>query len=448
MLLKKHRAKNNERDCKAIVGTPAMAKVRRMRISQSVSNGTSLGSTHRRDMETHKMKRSSKYLLLCTTIAICFASVGCESFTSGSAASKKKKKDSQSWFSFKKKEYQIPQSMNVTWTSDILTLAGKPPTRGFGGRFYFYNEKTQAIPVDGDLVVYGFDDTFKVKGTEDLNLADKRFRFTAEQFTTHFTEGDLGASYSVWIPWDEAYGPQKKIMLIPTFLTKEGRLIRGSAANLNLPGKEHNPNEGVIQQTSAVIPTALPGQIIDMRKQAANVRPGSFVPGADGISNGIHSTNSNNGMRTTTIQVDPNSLMRRNGSPVQQASSLDADQANAVSNAYAQLPMNGASPNLLALAEQPGTLSYPQQLPANSIPATAATTAATTSTNTVQNKGFFTPPTSMPLNQTAIKINNSSGWALPEYPPMTWQGLSPHSAPNQLQAPASPNAQPGASRIQ
>ena len=141
-------------------------------------------------------------LVLVATTACC--ALGCESLTTGSSAGKKKKKDSGSWFTFKKKEYQVPQSMTVTWSNDILTLAGKPPTRGFGGRFFFYNEKTQAIPVDGDLIVYGFDDTFRKHNGEDLGQAEKRFRFTSEQFTTHFSESELGASYSVWIPWDEA----------------------------------------------------------------------------------------------------------------------------------------------------------------------------------------------------------------------------------------------------
>ena len=232
-------------------------------------------------------------LVLVATTACC--ALGCESFTTGSSASKKKKKDSGSWFSFKKKEYQVPQSMTVTWSNDILTLAGKPPTRGFGGRFFFYNEKTQAIPVDGDLIVYGFDDTFRKHNGEDLGQAEKRFRFTSEQFTTHFSESELGASYSVWIPWDEAYGDQKKIMLIPTFMTKDGRLIRGPASNLNLPGKvTEDPSSGIAQQASALIPGAIPSAVNSQLQD----------PRLAGTSQVM------NGMRTTTIQMPSNSLRK------------------------------------------------------------------------------------------------------------------------------------------
>ena len=95
-------------------------------------------------MNISSMKRAKKYLLGLAVIAIAATAVGCESLTMDSAASKKKKKDA-SWFSFKKKEYKNPQSMTATWSHDILTLPGKAPTRGFGGRFYFYDEKTHYL---------------------------------------------------------------------------------------------------------------------------------------------------------------------------------------------------------------------------------------------------------------------------------------------------------------
>lgn len=180
--------------------------------------------------------------------------VGCASFTTSDAKSAKKD-STKSWFSFKKeKEYQIPQNLNVVWTYDILTLPGKPATRGFGGRFYFYNEKTQAIPVDGELMVYGFDDTTGTVDERDLSQAAKRFKFTAEQLTSHFSEGQLGASYSVWIPWDVAPGEEKKIMLIPTFIAKDGRLVKGAAATVNLPGKKRTEEVRTIMQISTNSP--------------------------------------------------------------------------------------------------------------------------------------------------------------------------------------------------
>src|SRR5436190_21582839 len=58
-------------------------------------------------------------------------------------------------------KYQAPVKMAVLWSPAMYTAAGKKPTRGFGGRVYFYNAKNETIPVQGQLVVYCFDDTRK-----------------------------------------------------------------------------------------------------------------------------------------------------------------------------------------------------------------------------------------------------------------------------------------------
>jgi len=185
-------------------------------------------------MKAKIMTKATYRCCVATCCLLMIATAGCSTLT-GPKNTKNSKKDA-SWSLFKKKDYQVPQSINVTWTYDIFTKEGKPPTRGFGGRLYFYNEKSQAIPVEGELTVYGFDDTDRSHDGSSIESADKRFRFTAEQFTSHFSESELGASYSIWIPWDAAPGTQKKIMLIPTFKTKDGPVLRGNAATVLLPG--------------------------------------------------------------------------------------------------------------------------------------------------------------------------------------------------------------------
>jgi hypothetical protein len=375
-------------------------------------------------METKSMKRIHKPFATSIVLTLCVFALGCETLTTGSAGSKKKKKDASSWSLFKKKEYQIPQTMNVTWSHDILTLAGKPPTRGFGGRFYFYNEKTQAIPVEGDLVVYGFDDTHKQRGTEDLNLADKRFRFTPEQFTTHFSEGELGASYSVWIPWDEAYGPPKKIMLLPTFLTKDGRLIRGAAASLNLPGKgSEDPNAGLIQQTSSVIPTALPGQIADARKIPSQNMGG------------------NSGLKTTTIQVPTNSLKNHSISPDAYAA---LQNQYAINQAAAQMqpPANVFNAN----TQFSGTNEASNQAAtfgnmANANPELSKANAPVSKQANLTTHSFFGPPTPMPTMRVSTDNNTTNGLALPEFSQANYSGLAPRSPLNPHPVPASQGVQ-------
>ena len=246
---------------------------------------------------------SSRWLVF---LAMCCVAVsGCASMTD---KGKGKTKEDSKWSLFKKKEYQIPQSMNVTWVHDIISVPGKPPTRGFGGRIYFYNEKSQTIPVDGEVMVYGFDDTYESHEGVGMDQADKRYRFTPEQFTTHFSEGDLGASYSIWVPWDAAPGAKKKVMLIPTFKSKDGKVIRGNAATLLLPGWSEeeaagkviqagathaNKNQQGVQLASA---TGLPTQ------SGANVSGQTNAMGADALGQ--------ERPKTTTIQMPARAAAR------------------------------------------------------------------------------------------------------------------------------------------
>ncbi|WP_372718392.1 hypothetical protein [Novipirellula sp.] len=129
--------------------------------------------------------------------------------------------------------YPNPVKMAATWTPDTLVQTNRTPTRGFGGRIFFYNEKSHAVPVDGTLVIHGFDEN-----AETSDKATKRFEFTPEQFTRHFSQCDLGASYSIWVPWDAVGGEARRISLVASFRTQEGVTVQGVPATVMLPGKE------------------------------------------------------------------------------------------------------------------------------------------------------------------------------------------------------------------
>jgi hypothetical protein len=128
--------------------------------------------------------------------------------------------------------YPNPVKMAATWTPDTLVQTGRTPTRGFGGRLFFYDEKTRAVPVEGDLTVHAF-----AESTDGSVGEVKRYQFTAEQFTQHFSQSDLGASYSIWIPWDAVGGDQMRISLVPSFKAANGRLVQGETALVGLPGR-------------------------------------------------------------------------------------------------------------------------------------------------------------------------------------------------------------------
>jgi hypothetical protein len=132
-------------------------------------------------------------------------------------------------------KYGEPARIVAIWTPDVLTMPGKQPTRGFGGRLYFYNNRNETIPVDGQLVVYGFDDTDPDQGK---TVPEKRFAFTPEQFTQHFSATDLGASYSIWVPWDTAESAHKVVSLVPVFTSTSGHRIVGQQSLNALAGRK------------------------------------------------------------------------------------------------------------------------------------------------------------------------------------------------------------------
>ena len=110
--------------------------------------------------------------------------------------------DALPWMS-EESQYSEPESMIIMWSDAVYNQSGASPVRGFGGRIYFYDKNSTPIAVDGQLTVYGYDDD----ATTRSNQPHKKFVFTRDQFTKHYSETDLGASYSVWLPWEKASTP-------------------------------------------------------------------------------------------------------------------------------------------------------------------------------------------------------------------------------------------------
>jgi hypothetical protein len=317
----------------------------------------------------------TRMMLLALFVVGLSVSPGCSSLT-------KNKKDSP-WgaLQFWKKGYQQPAKMAVLWSHDVLTMAGQAPTRGFGGRIYFYNNKSQTIPVEGELVVHGFDESLKRATGAPENEPDKRFRFTAEQFTEHFSESDLGASYSIWIPWDAVDGLQKEITLLPTFVSSKGEMVQGSPAKVVLPGRtkpgsdQRTPVQTVAYEQSSM-PTVSGGL-----PQVAPASPSK--PAA--------------GMRTTTIQV-PSSAGRH------RASSNTATIPSAAAN-MAQAP----SPQVSAALEQAKAQVLADALrPSEPLPQ-----------RPVQGYSAWTPNKVPTAGSTAVNFNNimPPNWSQTSAPP-------------------------------
>ncbi len=147
--------------------------------------------------------------------------------------------------------YETPVRVIAIWSDAMYTQPGAPPTRGFGGRLYFYNAKDKPVPVEGQLVVYAFDET---QQGEPVQTPSRKFGFTPEQFTEHYSPTELGASYSIWIPWDGIGGVRKSISLMPVFTASSGQVVMGEQSINILPGKapavEESPRQGYYDPTT------------------------------------------------------------------------------------------------------------------------------------------------------------------------------------------------------
>lgn len=146
-------------------------------------------------------------------------------------------------------EPEIPEKLVAVWTPAALHPPGKRPVRGFGGRILFHGQDPQlALPVDGSLIVYAFDDT---DADPDNPLPDKKYVFTAEEFATFESESALGPSYSVWLPWDAVGGEQKPVTLITRFEDASGRIVMSQPAQATLPGRMRPSRERLATRRSS-----------------------------------------------------------------------------------------------------------------------------------------------------------------------------------------------------
>ena len=421
---------------------------------------------------------------------------GCASLTTND---KSKSKKENSWLPWAKKEYQIPHSLAVVWSEDILNVPGKPATRGFGGRIYFYNEKSQAISVEGELTVHGYDETFPKQGNVVSAEADKKFKFTPEQFTQHFSQSDLGASYSVWIPWDNG-GYGKKIMLIPSFITKDGRLIRGEPSKVTLAGKSPTSQEvygpSTVQQVSHSEPTndqplqrievanddegqmktttiRMPGNRRAPTRSAPNLTPigsnsafdGSSTTTSGGLPNGMPtSVRYGNGMTAEQMQAALNTVqgvpanmnaelqrmmmeaqLNQLGSPKPASNIAPAQPSYNLQPSYNSQPNNNLQPNLNQ-GVRPVSYQQPMNGSMQSVPGAAQSLngfgvqgmPVQATTYGVDANGFATQAIA---TQPQMKPP-TTGSVNPEFPQMDWSALSARSVWSSHQAPNAPISPP------
>jgi hypothetical protein len=132
-------------------------------------------------------------------------------------------------------EPKTPVRVVGSWTDAVLHRGGQKAQRGFGGRLMFYDKEGETpVLVEGQLVVYAFDETNR-EPTD--NKPTRRYVFPADQVSRHMSKSEVGPSYSFWLPWDEDGGAQTEISLVARFEPKDGPVVVGEQTRHLLPGK-------------------------------------------------------------------------------------------------------------------------------------------------------------------------------------------------------------------
>ena len=197
--------------------------------------------------------------------------------------------------------YETPARLAVIWTPDVVITPGRPAARGFGGRIYFYDRHNKPIPVDGQLAIYAYDDSAEGANRE---APDRKYAFTPDQFRARFSESQIGASYSVWLPWGPATDQdQKSVSLLPVFTSTSGQIVMGQQAINLLRGREENDAPRGPQHPSLAASAA-------NGVRRANLNEGIALNTAATQVSGSEEIDERQRLETTTISL-PRSMKQR-----------------------------------------------------------------------------------------------------------------------------------------
>ncbi len=164
-------------------------------------------------------------------------------------------------------EPHVPTRVVTSWSNTVLNKGGKKPQRGFGGRLSFFNDESEnPVRVDGQLVVYAFDETNRqVHETQPT----RRFIFPADQLAKHESASSLGPSYSFWLPWDEVGGEPKQISLIARFESTDGPVLLSEQTKHHLPGSGTQGGDKPFHNTHVRNSRIVPQQAGGVRQASA-----------------------------------------------------------------------------------------------------------------------------------------------------------------------------------
>ena len=195
--------------------------------------------------------------------------------------------------------FGTPVKMMAVWKDSVRTTPGQQAMRGFGGCIFLYDANNKPIRAQGELVVYGFDDSVTDR---EGSKADQKIVIQNHRFQKSYSKSGLGDSYSVWIDWDPVGSPDKSVTLIPFFRMPDGEIVRAGQAiyTLHAPKKDTLYKEKLASNEEDV-----------SGDQSGRVAHADFMQ-ADGDSNGVVTASgieslpkrsNKNSVRTTTIRL-------------------------------------------------------------------------------------------------------------------------------------------------
>ncbi len=212
---------------------------------------------------------------------------------------------------------RVPDRIVDIWVDDVLHRSGEPSTRGFGGRIVFYHRDVKdPVKVDGTLTVYVFDDRCEDPMREPPM---HKFVFPADTMEKHYSQSEVGHSYSFWVPIDEVGGPERKLTMIARFEPRLGGRILSKPSTHILPGRPGEEPAGPLVQRYT---KRLNGEI---RPAVQDKAPGQAAP----------REMPNPGVTSATIQLPPTLTRQMLAVPPSQSLGLAAQASPAAGAAPA-----------------------------------------------------------------------------------------------------------------
>lgn len=180
--------------------------------------------------------QTSRQLGLSVVVALMIIASGCQSMRKPTVFSRLAPEEAA------EPEYKQPHRMAVIWKETTMpSRPGQKPTRGFGGRVYFYDEADKPVRCEGDLLVYAFNDSSAHDdGTSDA--PERKYVFEADDLQNHFSPSAMGPSYSIWIPWDNGIDDKVTVALLPVFKPSDGQIVNAGQSIAILPGRDSDVN--------------------------------------------------------------------------------------------------------------------------------------------------------------------------------------------------------------